>query len=405
MKIVQINAVCDIGSTGDIVAGIDAVLKKSGNDSYIAAPAISDDSSEYRIRIGTSGDHKLHAVYTRLTGKQGQASRRATGRLIERLKTISPDIIHLHNIHSNYLNYPLLLRYTAEYQIPIVLTLHDCWFFTGKCNHFIDIGCDRWQTLCADCPKKRQEIPSLFCDSSRSCFLLKKQLYDMNRVYVAGVSEWITDCARRSPLFQKADVTHILNGIDIDTFHPQCGDLRKDLNIGDAFVIVSMANKWYLSQNEAAREAVLRLLGDDDRVVLVGCTEEQLSQPDDKRIVKLGYLKDKKQMAQVYATGDLFLNLTLADTLPTVNMEALACGVPVVTYASGGSGELVQDGESGYCVATGDISRLTDAINQVKSGCILPERCREIAEKLFDKKRNFTKYIQLYSKILSDGTE
>ena len=399
MKVVQINAVYNVKSTGVIVSNINNLLRAANHKSYVVHPDTGEQPSADEIIIGSRIDRLVHAIFTRLTGMQGFASYLATQRVIAKLKKISPDIVHLHNVHSNYLNLSLLLNYTSRYGIPVVLTLHDCWFFTGKCNHFLDVDCDKWMTKCDNCPKKKKEIPNYFFDTSRYIFEKKKKLYHANRLYVVGCSKWIAECARNSPLFDEAQVLQIYNGIDTDVFRPNHGSVRKEYGLADKFVIVTMADKWYLPQNASARLATLKALGKDGKLLLVGCNEIQLQEKDDPAIIKLGYQNDKTRLARIYAAGDLFLNLTLADTLPTVTMEALACDTPVVTYSSGGSAELVSDSVTGYVINTGDIKALQNSIYRIKNGEIQREVCRNYAVNCFNNQNNFTEYLELYQKI------
>lgn len=398
MKILQINALFGDKSTGRIVKDIHDNLKNKGYQAFVAYKGRTKQT-ENEIIIGSGFDWKMHAIYTRLTGMQGLASINATKDFLKQLDDIKPDIIHLHNIHSNFLNYKLLLDYTAKYQIPIVMTLHDCWFFTGKCYHFLDIGCEKWKSECRMCPKKKMDIPTILKDKSSKVFRLRKQLYDINNLFVVGCSQWITNCANESPLFKKATVIQIYNGIDINIFTPNAENLKCELKLGECFVIITMANKWFDLKNKNARTEILKSLGENDRVLVVGCKKEQIKTNKEKQVVTIGYIKDQHYLARLYVTGDVFLNLTFVDTLPTVNMEAASCGTPVITYDSGGSGELVQEGVTGYIIEKQNIKELLDAISKVKKGLIDRENCRIWAANKFDRNKNYQQYLNLYNKI------
>ncbi len=387
MRVLQINAIYGAKSTGLIVRDIHQALIDAGHESMVAHPGkVADSSCE--ISIGNRPDYTIHAVWTRLFGLQGLASRCSTKTFLRKLRKIQPDVIHMHNIHSNFLNYKLLLEYAARDGIPVVITLHDCWFFTGKCYHFFDIGCDRYRTGCHDCPKRRRDIPSLLADNSARVFALRKELYAGNDLHVVGCSQWITSCAKQSPLFDHAQFDQIYNGVDISVFQPGPREDRP-------FTILTMANKWFDPANASARQAVLALLEPSERIVIVGCAPDQMTH-DDPRVVTCGYITDREELARYYATADVFLNLTFVDTLPTVNMEAAACGTPVVTYNSGGSGELVVDGQTGYVVEPHELSALCSALERVRTGSIAREACRQHAEEHFDKAQNYRQYLRLY---------
>lgn len=400
MVIVQFNAVYGHSSTGLIVQDIHDTLRKAGHESFVVCPEPSVDRSI--LPIGSVLDHKFHALVSRANGKQGLYSGKQTKKLLSKLDKIAPDVIHLHNIHSNFLNYKYLLQYTEKNRIPLVLTLHDSWFFTGKCFHFYDVGCEKWKIGCGSCPKRYSEIPSILRDSSAEVFALRKELYDNNQLYVVGCSQWITDCARESPLFENASVRCIRNGIDLSLFSPDKQNMRSELGLecGD-FVIITMANKWFAHANASIREILLQSLAPEDRLLIVGCSQDQIHENKHEKIVMLPFIRDREHLSRIYNSGDLFLNLSLIDTLPTVNMEAAGCGLPVVTYDAGGSGELVKDGETGYVVPALDGRKLREAIMNIKAGMIKSDTCRAWAEDYFDKEKNYHRYLDLYSKIVS----
>ncbi len=402
MVIVQINAVYGHSSTGLIVQDIHTALRNAGHESFVVCPEPSAD--EFILPIGSTIDRKIHALVSRANGKQGLCSEKQTKKMLSKLDQIAPDVIHLHNIHSNYLNYKYLLQYTEKNRIPVLLTLHDSWFFTGKCFHFYDVGCEKWKIGCGACPKRYSEIPSFFRDSSAEIFALRKELYDNNRMYIVGCSQWITNCARESPLFEHASVCCIRNGIDLSVFSPEKQDMRSELGLECRdFVIVTMANKWFADQNAPIREKLMQSLTPEDRLLIVGCSQTQILENKHGKIVMLPFIRDREYLSRVYNSGNLFLNLSLIDTLPTVNMEAAGCGLPVVTYDAGGSGELVKDGETGYVIPALDSQKLCEAIMNIKLGKIKSDTCRAWADAHFDKEMNYRRYLDLYSEIVSMG--
>lgn len=403
MNVVQINSVYGIKSTGIIVKDISMLLQEYGNTSIVVSPQKTDDSTV--LNIGNSLDWKMHAVYTRLWGKQGLASVGATRKLLAQLDKIKPDIIHLHNIHSNFINYKLLLQYTAKKRIPVVLTLHDCWFLTGKCFHFLDIGCIKWKAGCESCPKRFRDIPSILADNTKAVYKLRKKLFAKNELYIVGCSQWIAGIAKASPLCANADIRYIYNGVDTEVFTPEKGNLRGKLNIGqENFVVITMANKWFDDVNERIRNKIVDTLEKKDCLIIVGCKEEQLTVQQEKkckaRIITMPHIKEREELAKVYNTGSVFINLTHIDTLPTVNMEALSCGLPVITYRAGGSGELVDSGVTGYVVNDfADDYAVLKALQNVKAGCISKLSCREKAVSSFNKLANYKEYLKLYEEI------
>lgn len=399
-KIVQINAVYGEKSTGLIVQDLDGLLQDMGEESFV----VYNDARIAPINgicIKNKVGQKYHALRTRFDGKQSYSSLFSTLALIKKLEIIKPDILHLHNIHSNFLNLPTLIKYAKKNRIAVLVTLHDCWFFTGKCYHFADIGCEKWKTECNNCPKRYMDIPSRLKDASRQVFRDRSHLFNYDRLYVVGCSFWITEMAQQSPILRKAKFSTIYNGIDTNVFSPI---YEKEEN--KPFTVVTMANKWFETENEEVRSRVLQFLEDYGRLIIIGCSEKnQKIYVGDNRIQAIGYVRDRKELAAIYAKGNVFLNLTHIDNLPTVNMEAASCGLPVITYDVGGSGELVKDGFTGYKARVDDADGIITALDKVRQGNILQKNCRDYAAAHFDKKKNYQKYMMLYQDIINQAED
>lgn len=398
-RVLQINAVYGRGSTGRIVRDIEAMAEKHGIEAYVAYQ-MADKLPSRGYRIGSRLDWKLHALFTRVFGRQGYFSRRATKKLCRYIESVKPDVVHLHNLHANYINLGMLLTYLGQRDIATVLTLHDCWFFTGKCFHFVESGCERWKSGCGDCPRNKLDIKSLFTDCTARVHADKKRWFEkIPRLYTVGCSRWISELAKDS-LLSSGKVTHIYNGIDTAKFSPRTTDLKSRLGIADKFMAVGAANKWLAPENMPLFDRFLDEREDDEVLVLFGATEEHRSVARGREgVVLLGY-QSADGMAELFSAADVFLNPTHADTLPTVNMEALSSGTPVVTYAVCGSPELVADGVTGYSVEEGDTAAMLRAMREIKAGGIDPEACRSYALAHFDKNENYKAYIDLYKNII-----
>lgn len=396
MRILLINAVYGYKSTGTIVKDISELLVHQGDSpSVICLDSSINTPNVVVVRSRLS--NTIHALLTRLFGLQGCWSRYATKRLIKQIKKIDPEIVHLHNLHSNFINLPLLLNYCTVNNKPVIITLHDCWYFTGKCYHFEDIGCERWQLGCGKCPKQNIDIPSILCDSSRKTFNIKKEVFgSVRELYVVGCSNWITEKAKLSPVLSNAQFCTILNGVDTKLFSPIHSNRQAH------FTVMVMANKWFLPENKKLRQGLVSWLGPEFHLKIIGCSNEQLSKYENSDYLKYyGYTNNREELAEHYRTADVFLNITFIDTLPTVNMEAICCGTPVITYRSGGSPELVIEGITGYVVDQNDISGVKIALQKIKNGVIDRNECARIGKKTFDKTTNYQKYINLYKQILS----
>lgn len=402
MKVVQINAVYGMGSTGVIVKDIGDMLYKNGHKCYFVYQQTNDDIST-GYKMGNYLDWKLHALGTRLLGKQGYFSCKSTNKLCTYLDKINPDIVHLHNLHSNYINLNMLLDYLSRKDIATVITLHDCWFFTGKCFHFINVKCEKWRYKCSNCPQNKNDVKSLFFDQSEKVF--NDKLYhfgNISNLTIVGCSDWITHLAESSPIFKGKMFERIYNGVDTSIFRYTFDyTLAKKYSLKNKFVILGMANKWLQSNNHDFVNQILNSLDDQDIILLVGCTDDQIRQLSQySNIITLGYIYDREFLAKIYSLSNVFVNLTFEDTLPTVNMEAICCGTPVITYDSCGSPELIEEDKTGYVISQKNIHEFRTVISKIKNGKISRCDCEKIGQYTFDKNKQYLKYLGLYKNIL-----
>ena len=388
--LLQINSTANWGSTGKIAEQIGILAMQSGWESYIAYGRNNNPSKSKLIKIGSKLGVYWHVLESRLLDNHGLASRLATRKLIKQIEFIKPDIVHLHNIHGYYINYKILFEYLNRSNIPVVWPLHDCWSFTGHCAHFIDCGCYKWREECNSCAKHNY-YPTSNIDLSRRNFRLKKRLFGaINNLHMVPVSKWVANFLSESYLGNK-DSSVIHNGIDLNTFSPQQREHSSKTRI------IGVSNKGLQDFYK------LRDLLDKDRyeIKLIGLTNAEIeSLPIG--IIGLPRTNSAHELANLYSEADVFINPTYADTFPTTNLEALACGTPVITYRTGGSPEAITD-LTGFVVEQGDISGLVTAIEEVRKNGKerYSEACRKHAEHNFDKDRCFAKYIELYNEILA----
>lgn len=390
MKIVQINTF-PYKATGSIMMSIHDTLMEQGFESYVVwgRGRNSKDANEIVIRdeLGT----KLHGVYTRLTDRTGFASNRATWKLLARLDEIQPDIIHLHNIHGYYINIELLFDYIRKHRIKVVWTLHDCWAFTGHCAYFDAVGCDRWKTGCYHCPQKKTYPASALLDASAWNWQRKKELFTGLDVVLVTPSEWLAGLVRESFLGgYPIEVIH--NGIDTETFRPRKGIFQGKYGI-EKKIILGVAAEW--TERKGLRDFIrLNDLIDRDiyQIVLVGLTKKQIKELSDG-ILGLQRTSSAIELAEIYSNADVFFNPTYEDNYPTTNLEAMACGTPVVTYDTGGSPESVRG--RGVVVEKGRIAEVAEVIRTDKITQINSEQVRDD----FSKRAMTEKYVGLYKSV------
>lgn len=398
MKVVQVNAIYGRKSTGTIVREIKSCCERNGIECYVAYSVADRPGSKVPdgYRIGSKLTAKWHALLSRICGKQAYFNRLTTWRFLRWLDRLKPDVVHLHNLHSNYIHLNMLLRYLAKRDIPTVITFHDCWYFTGGCVHYTSVGCDRWKTGCGHCPQLK-EIPSWFLDSTAS--VLRDRARFLNAIphlSIVCVSEWIAGQVRGSVLREKP-VLVIYNGFDLDIFRPRTSEIRERLGIKDRFVILGPADKWLLPVNAQTMKYFLDKMPDDTVLVLFGSSPAVVDSP---KIISLGYIKDRDEMARVYSMADVFVNCSREDTLSSLNLECQACGTPVVTYDATGSKETV-DNQCGFAVETGNCPDLWDRVLEVRrvGKASLSSACRDFVRSRFEKTSNYMEYIDLFSNI------
>lgn len=402
MKLLQINAVYGYGSTGMIVKDLHEMCVQEGIESHVAystAPGLTA-CVENGYVIGHALGKKLHALLCRINGKQAYFSTLATRKLLKHIEELSPDIVHLHNLHSNYIHLNMLLQFLAEKEIATVITLHDCWFYTGGCFHYTEAECFKWTAVCGNCPKKRSDTPAYCFDFSKRIQADRRRYFSkIKNLTAVGVSDWIADEAGKTFL-GGADIRRIYNGIDLAFFKPTPSDIRRQLEIEEeAFVVLGMANKWLLPGNRAALEHVSAQLPQDAVMLLVGCSEKQRKKlPVNVR--GIGYVSDRETMRKIYSTADVFINCTREETLSLVNVEAQACGTPIITYCNTGAKETV-DEQSGFSVKDGDYRALTDKLLELIPTCSqsAERKCSAFISGRFDMKKNYREYMDLYYEI------
>lgn len=403
MKLLQINTVVNSGSTGRIAEDIGQLCIANGWSSYIAYGRNTRKSASELIKIGTRCDVYHHVSITRLIDSHGLGSKKATVKFIKQIKKINPDIIHLHNIHGYYLNIKILFEYLSTLDKPIVWTLHDCWPLTGHCCYFDYIKCNKWKTGCYKCPQIKRYPASLFIDRSKHNYLLKKQLFNCaKKITIVPVSNWLNEILNQSFLsYFHTKVIH--NGIDISIFNISLNrlNLRCGMGINDKFVILGVASVWDKRKGLGDFIQLSKLLSKEYQIVLVGLSDKQLKIIP-SNVIGIKHTDSIKQLADLYSAADVFLNPTFEDNFPTTNLEALACGTPVITYNTGGSIEAVSTG-TGFIVEKGDLQGVVNAVNLVKENgkSFYEQSCRKRAESFFNKDDRFNEYIKLYNQLLN----
>lgn len=389
----MINVVCGIRSTGRICTDLAIALEEQGHEVKIAygRECVPEQFQKYAVKIGSNLDVKLHGLKARLLDGAGFGSKIATQRFIEWVKVYDPDVIHLHNIHGYYINIDVLFDYLRESGKKVIWTLHDCWSFTGHTAYCDAKNCKRWVNGCHHCPLTK-EYPASFIDRSKQNWLKKKQVFaGLKNIIIITPSKWLGAWVKNSFL-QEYTVKVINNGIDTSQFFPIESDIKKRYRIEDKFVMLGVATSWNDMKGYSDYLKIAELLGEDFKIVLVGLTKRQIEKLP-SGIVGIERTTSVQELAEIYTASDLFLNLSYCENYPTVNIEAMACGTPVLTYKTGGSPEIIEK-YGGIVVKQGDISYVVELCKKFK------EKKLEITNRFCSEENdNFTviqEYLKLY---------
>ena len=422
MKVMYVNTVCGVGSTGRIACDMLDTVKNKGGEGIVVygygnAARVPEESG---YKTGGNFNYYFHNIMSRLTDREGLFSNKATKKLLKKIDEYQPDIIHLHNLHGHYINYEILFKYLSQKNIKIIWTLHDCWPFTGHCAHFSYVGCDKWKTGCKECCQQRAYPESLFISRSANNFEKKKEAFcSVKNMTIVCPSNWLADLVKESFL-GKFPVKVINNGIDLSIFKPTECEFREKYGLQDKKIVLGVCGEWSKKKGLDDFYALSGSLSSDYAIVLVGLYPEQIEEiptvlpsfkevPEDGLSGKVFISKDKsekgieklivftktesqEELASIYSASDVFVNSTYEDTFPTVNLEALACGLPVVTYNTGGSPEAL-DESCGIVTEKGDIDMLCLGI---KSALNIPRENARNRGLQFSKSECYLDYYRLY---------
>ena len=401
MRIVQINGGAK-GSTGKIMMGIAEVARAQGHEVMCASPITTtnrdagEDCGYYRI--GTFNSRRLNVALARITGFNGCFAWFETYKLLKKIDEFKPDIIHLHNLHDSYINFPMLFSYIKKHNVPTVWTLHDCWAFTGQCPHFTIVKCDKWKAGCHNCPQYKEYPASLYDNTKKMWQLKKKWFTGVKNMTIVTPSRWLARLAQESYL-KEYSIRVINNGIDLNVFKPTQSNFRERYEIpAEKHIILGVSFAWGYRKGLDCFVEMAEKLGEQYQIVLVG-TDDEIDKNLPHNIISIHRTQNQKELAEVYSAADVFVMPTREENYPTVNMEAIACGTPVVTFDTGGCAETV-DTSTGIIVSVNEIDKLIEAIDVISQEQINPEVCKKKARN-YSQDLKYMEYLELYSHVIS----
>ena len=403
MIVAEINTVTG-GSTGKIMLDIAQVARRNGIEIYTFSSKIYRRNMNVKYRhidnhfyYGSQLGSLLHKSLGRLLGLNGFFSIFSTVRLINKLRQLNVDIIHLHNIHDFCINLPILFHYIKRNNINVIWTLHDCWTFTGHCPYYTLVKCDKWMNGCGKCPQKSVN-PRIVLDTTSFMWKVKKHLFlGVKSLTIVTPSDWLAQEVHKS-FFKDITTIVINNGIDLSIFKPQDSDMKHNLHIMDKFVILGVASGWDPRKGIDVFIKLEKMLDSNRFIVVLVGTDDVIDLELPKGIISIHRTSDQHELAQLYSIADIFVNPTREDNYPTVNMESIACGTPVLTFDTGGSPEMI-DEKTGSVITCDDVDMLVREIERIYVEKPYNEADCVSKAKAFDKWTKFQEYIDLYKSV------
>ena len=417
MKVLQINSTYkNGGSTGRIAYDLSLIMQNNKIENNVAyGIELGEGRFSNAICLQTRLELRISQLKSRIFAKHGFYNVSATRRLIKYIEELKPDIIHLHNIHGFYIHVGILFDYIKTHNIPIVWTLHDCWSFTGWCAYFDYSGCDRWKNYCYCCPSKKDYPKAWITARSTQNFKLKKKTFSgVRNLILITPSQWLANLTRYSFL-KNYDVKVINNGVDINVFKPCGNDYKEKIGIKGKKMILAVAGGLAKRKGKDYLLKIPYLLNNDEILVILGINKDQIKLLPPNNCIGVPYTNAIHELAQIYSAADIFINTTLEDNFPTTNIEAMACGTPVVTFNTGGSCESVLDEEMvridndikitkvGGVVPKGDLNKMLYLIRYFlsKGKSVYVESCVEKVKMKYNKEYQYQIYLELYKDIIT----
>lgn len=408
MRIALINSVAGYGSTGKLVEmlgeGMESRIYYGRKSAAVDLNGIKAEgkTDEHHYYFGSSVSFAGHMISTFLVDNHGFASTAETEKMIEDLKAFQPDLVHLHNLHGYYLNIRPLFRYLKESGVKVLWTLHDCWPFTGHCAHYTSVHCDKWKEGCYDCPALSHYPPTWNGKNITKNYQNKKSLFtslNEDQMIIVTPSKWLKGEAEQSFL-GKYEIRVIPNGINLSAFGRCTSAIREKYQIGDKFMILAVAGVWYPEKGTEDLLRIAKVMHRDSVLVVVGASGSFAKQLERENVIPIARTESTEELAELYSAADVLVNPTKEDTFPTVNIEAQACGCPVVTYNTGGSPEILTD-KTGIVVEPENINQLLSVLASIrtKEVVVKPEDCMKNAQQ-YSRENMLEAYRKLYKEVM-----
>lgn len=400
MNVISINIFYKKGSTGKIVCEIHRALIQHGHLSNVFHGL--ENHNELNVyKYSSDFLSKFYTVLSALTGLQYSFSYYETTNLLNNVKQMNPDVVHIHVINCNTLNIYRLLQFLKDNNYKTVITFHAEFLYTGGCSHALE--CEKWKTGCGNCPRLWSGVHSLFFDFTNYFWRKFERIYSgfENNLKIICVSEWLKSRAMQSPFFREFEISVIENGIDTqNTFKPRVNNVlfERYKSEGKKIILhVTPSFKSKIKGGDYVIELAKRLDRHKYTIIIVGY-DDNVDLPDN--IATVGNISDQVLLAEYYSLADLTLLTSRVETYSMVCVESLSCGTPVVGFKCGAPEQIALKDFSCF-VEYGDIDALEKAVYFWESKKIqLKDSLVEIAKDHYSIEMMVNKYINTYKKLI-----
>lgn len=397
MKVLLINSVYEYGSTGKIVKELRDFYTKNGIVVYVAYGRNYRKTNDKNIiRVGGKISQFIHLLGSRIFDLSGRLSYFPTLFFLKKINRIKFDIIHIHNLHGYYINYSLIFNFLIKSNIKSIFTLHDSWMLTGHCSNFQNINCEKYKDHCYQCPLTKS-YPKSYIDNSTNNFYKKTKIWSIyDEGLIVTPSKWLMYYVYQSKMKNKK-IDYIHNGIDIDVFKPT-------ISVGEkSNFILAVSSVWTESKGLYILAEIEESLRDRNLTLVVIGVNNVQKKLFSSRAILINRTNNVNELVKWYNKSMIFINPTLEDNYPTVNLEAISSGTPVITFPTGGSPESIFS-DNGIVTKEKSIKSMIEAVDTIRGNYdYYYHNCLK-TRITFDKNVYLSKYLEIIKGIDRNGT-
>jgi len=397
MKIIQVNAIYDTGSTGKIVKELHSFYLKQGFDSYVLY-GHGIKSNGNCIKVCSKPYTKFQALLAKINGMPYGGCFFSTKRIINFIKKNNPDIVHLHCLNSHVVNIFKLISWLNANKIRTILTLHAEFMHTANCPHAYE--CEKWKTGCGNCERFRSENKTWFFDRTHHAWVKMKESFEgFQYLTVVSVSPWLSNRAKQSPIL--ADKNHIVifNGVNGDVFHHRETDIREKFNIKGKYIFHATPSFNHNINDLKGGYYVIEIAKKMPEYTFVVAGPYGIVEKP-KNLILLGEILDQEILSQLYSAAELTLITSKRETFSMVLAESLCSGTPVAGFYAGAPETIAIEN---YCefAPFGETDSLIQKIKLIFSKEYDKKKISDLAIQKFSNSRMCQEYLEAYQDLIN----